>query len=303
MDIHLIDPDTSFAEKKTCFQGLLSDSSLNITRYKVEKGHSMNISIEYGDKDDNEKLTHFIFVMKGSVKVTLLDASYIVKTNATLSIVEPVSYNILTLEDCDFIFLTTSKINNDINLQRLDEMSSALAKLDPYTKNHTKNVLVYSEYMANLLMPKSDTSRIHFAASYFDIGKLKIPENILNKPSSLTAEEYEIVKKHPEDSYELLKPVFGEDIALLAKHHHEMLDGSGYPDHLYGNAIDNETRILAVADVFDALTSARSYRKAYSFKEAFYLMNTLFIEKLDQKVVFLLKDLVNKGVISSQEKK
>lgn len=98
-----------------------------------------------------------------------------------------------------------------------------------------------------------------------DIGKLSVPDTILQKPGPLEAVEFDIVKQHPERGAELLIELggFDESVVRLVRGHHERLDGSGYPLHLDGDDLDLETRILAVCDVYDALVSSRVYRAAW----------------------------------------
>ena len=102
-----------------------------------------------------------------------------------------------------------------------------------------------------------------------DIGKIIVPRSILNKTGKLTREEYEIVKRHTLKGYEILMEVDGmEEIAKIVKHHHERWDGNGYPDGLREEQIPFESRILAITDAFDAMTSARPYRAPLSVEEA-----------------------------------
>ena len=95
-----------------------------------------------------------------------------------------------------------------------------------------------------------------------DIGKTKVPEEILNAPRRLTEEEFEIIKAHPVYSYELLWDNVDEDIRLAARHHHERLDGKGYPDQIAGDEISLLARITAISDVYDAMISQRSYKES-----------------------------------------
>ena len=118
------------------------------------------------------------------------------------------------------------------------------------------------------------------------MGKLEVPAEILNKPSKLTTEEYDIIKKHPQKSYDLLADRFelSSNVRMGVLCHHENEDGSGYPRGLTGDKINIFAKILHVVDVYDALTSKRSYKKAYACSEALeYLMGgtaTLFDEKV-----------------------
>jgi HD-GYP domain-containing protein (c-di-GMP phosphodiesterase class II) len=106
-----------------------------------------------------------------------------------------------------------------------------------------------------------------------DVGKITVPAEILNKPGALTDEEAAIMRQHPARGETLISGVgFPWDIRPMIRHHHERWDGRGYPDRLAGPQIPRAARILCIADVFDALTSARSYRSAYSPAKAAAMM-------------------------------
>jgi HD-GYP domain-containing protein (c-di-GMP phosphodiesterase class II) len=106
-----------------------------------------------------------------------------------------------------------------------------------------------------------------------DVGKIDVPQEILNKPSALTEEELAVMREHPARGEALMAGIgFPWDIRPMIRHHHERWDGRGYPDRLAGAQIPRAARILCIADVFDALTTTRSYRKAYSPGVAAQLM-------------------------------
>ncbi|VDN47282.1 Metal dependent phosphohydrolase (fragment) [Petrocella atlantisensis] len=143
--------------------------------------------------------------------------------------------------------------------------------LDGSTKEHCKNVMIYAERLGRSL-GYLDIEKLKYAAYFHDIGKLNIPEEILSKPSKLTEEEYEIIKKHPQIGYEYLNGIGVEEIQDTALYHHERMDGEGYPMGFYGDQIPVEARIVAIADVYDALTSDRPYREAMCHEDAIRLM-------------------------------
>ncbi len=106
-----------------------------------------------------------------------------------------------------------------------------------------------------------------------DLGKITVPSSILNKPGRLTAEEWRIMQRHPEAGVELLRGIeFPWDIRPMVRHHHERWDGGGYPDGLVGEDIPLSARILRLADVFDALTTDRSYRRGLTSEQALAIM-------------------------------
>ena len=141
---------------------------------------------------------------------------------------------------------------------------------DKYTKGHSERVANISVKIAKRLgLSAEDVDMVHWVGIIHDIGKVGIPDEILNKAMKLTKEEYEIVKKHPTLGEQVINQMsYLKDLAPIVRHHHEKWDGTGYPDGLKGKEIPLLSRILAVADAFDAMTSDRSYRKALSIEEA-----------------------------------
>lgn len=154
----------------------------------------------------------------------------------------------------------------------LIRMSRAAEFRDPETGAHILRMAHYSRLIAEALeLPADDCLRIFQAAPMHDIGKIGIPDHILLKPGRLTPEEFEVMKRHARIGYELLKGSESTILqagATIAVSHHERFDGRGYPYGVAGEAIPRYGRIVAVADVFDALTSKRAYKPAWSLEDA-----------------------------------
>ena len=154
----------------------------------------------------------------------------------------------------------------------LFRMSRAAEFRDPETGAHIQRMAHYSALIAARLgLPVDQQELILQAAPMHDVGKIGIPDHILLKPGPLTAEEFSIMKTHATIGFELLKESESsvlQSAALIAASHHEKFDGSGYPKGLSGESIPLFGRIVAVADVFDALTSVRPYKTAWSFEKA-----------------------------------
>lgn len=152
----------------------------------------------------------------------------------------------------------------------IEALATAIEAKDPYTHGHSARVAEYAMATAQKLeMSESEIEMMQAAAYLHDVGKIGIPEPILSKPGKLTDSEFEIIKTHPEISARILSPVnFDQTVVLAVKFHHERIDGHGYPKKMKGEAIPLSARILAVADSFDAMTSARPYRPAIGYEDA-----------------------------------
>ena len=143
-------------------------------------------------------------------------------------------------------------------------LARAVEARSPYTQGHAGRVTHYALALAAKIgIPESDMNVLRHGALLHDLGKISIPDAILNKPGPLTKEEYDIVKQHPLLGVEILKPLQSLNDSLpIIRWHHERWDGGGYPDGLAGEDIPFLVRILSVGDVYDALRSARPYRPA-----------------------------------------
>lgn len=155
-------------------------------------------------------------------------------------------------------------------LDSIQSLALALDAKDSYTEGHSKRVAEYASILAkNLSLDLQEIEWIRLAATMHDIGKIGIPESILCKPSKLTKEEYEIMKKHPVIGARILKPIKPlEKVANLVLYHHEYWDGSGYPNGMKGESIPIGSRIVSIVDAFQAMTSNRPYRATLPFEEA-----------------------------------
>jgi len=152
----------------------------------------------------------------------------------------------------------------------LARLHNLLLEAHEYTAKHSSRVVDFSVVLAKkCALPKKEIEKIKVAAELHDIGKLGIGQDILNKPSKLTAGEYEKIKKHPEIALKLLKELsFIIDVVNMVYYHHERIDGKGYPEKLKGDEIPLGAKIVAIADAYDAMTSDRVYKKAMPKEEA-----------------------------------
>jgi HD-GYP domain-containing protein (c-di-GMP phosphodiesterase class II) len=150
-----------------------------------------------------------------------------------------------------------------------------LAHKDDYTAAHTRGVALRAVQVGEELgLPPARLRELAIGGLVHDVGKLSVPNEILQKPGALTDEEYDAIKRHPELGSDLVRQLgFSAQVARLVLDHHERLDGSGYPRGLGAPDLDIETRILAVCDVFDALLSRRVYRPAWTLEKALELLS------------------------------
>lgn len=150
------------------------------------------------------------------------------------------------------------------------DWGQSIESADSYTFGHCERVAGYAIAVAGTLgLEESEQTTIRLGAYLHDLGKVRVPHEILNKPGKLTAEEFAIVQKHPEWGLEMLSAVeFPWDIKPIIRWHHERYDGTGYPDRLKGDEIPLGAQIICIVDVYDALTTTRSYRAALAREEA-----------------------------------
>lgn len=162
-------------------------------------------------------------------------------------------------------------LNNKNNVVQMTD----IRRYDSYTFSHSVNVCVLSTMLGILLnYSKKRLQEVAFGALLHDVGKIKISNEILNKHGKLTTNEFSQIQKHPEFGFQILQSLKNTSVVPMhvAYQHHEKFDGTGYPRHLKGNEIHEYARIVAIADVYDALTSDRPYKNAISPYEAYKIM-------------------------------
>jgi putative two-component system response regulator len=155
-------------------------------------------------------------------------------------------------------------------------------------KGHSNRVSENAVQFGRILgLSETDLAALHLSSLLHDIGKVAVPDAILFKPAKLTAEETSIMRLHPITGEAICAPLKSfHHVLPIIRHHHERFDGSGYPDHLTGDAIPFLARILQIADIFDALTSDRPYRSALSRENAIAILEEeAAAEKLDKHLV------------------
>jgi len=216
--------------------------------------------------------------------------------------------------------LEKSFIFENLMISTVRGFAKIVESKDHVTGNHIDRIGHYSGFISRLLEEKCDSIDDRFIRSIerlsplHDIGKVSVADSILNKPGRLTDEEMLIMKEHSAHGgdilSELLVSVGASEFKMavdIARHHHEKIDGSGYPDGISGDSIPLSARIVALADVFDALTSPRPYKAAFTFEEAFKIIEQDSGKHFDHQIVEVIvdnldafKDLYNKLWITTE---
>jgi PAS domain S-box-containing protein len=173
-------------------------------------------------------------------------------------------------------------------------MGRVVEARDPYTAGHERRVAELATAIAAAMgMEGEELVALRLAGTIHDVGKIAVPAEILSKPGRLSSVEFELIKQHPESGYEILGAIdFGRPVAEMVRQHHERLDGSGYPQGLSGSDILPEARILAVADVVEAMSSHRPYRAALGMAAALAEVREHAGVKYDAEVVATCVKLV-----------
>lgn len=166
-----------------------------------------------------------------------------------------------------------------------------LNELDRATLIHSRNVLKLSKMLGKAVgLNSAQMKDLHMGALFHDVGKVFIPKKILNNTDKLTDEEFEIMKTHSKLGYEYMKDnsnLSDESLKIILEHH-ERSDGKGYPDNKTNDELSILSKIVSVCDVYDALVSKRSYKKAFSVKKAIGILNDIKGSQLDENLVDLL---------------
>jgi len=191
---------------------------------------------------------------------------------------------------------------NKVYIAAIEALAHAVDAKDQVTHDHTRRVQDQTVRLARALdvEDESEIQAINAAALLHDVGKLAIPEHILNKPGRLTPAEFEIMKRHAPIGADILAVIgLPYAVAPIVRHHHESWDGSGYPDGLTGEAIPIGSRIIAVVDCFDALTSDRPYRPRMEDRDAFQILSDRKGKMYDPRVVDVFAAMHGEGMAAT----
>ena len=184
----------------------------------------------------------------------------------------------------------------NMNMQMVTALVNTIEAKDPYTNGHSNRVAMYAREIAvNAGKSEEYLQRLYYMSILHDIGKIGIPDRVLKKPGELNPEEMSIIQTHPVVGAEILSDITQlPGVEIGARSHHERYDGTGYPEGLAGDQIPEEARIIAVADAYDAMTSERSYRSAYSQADARREMESGRGTQFDPRFLDIMLDMIDR---------
>ncbi|MCE5188124.1 MAG: HD domain-containing protein [Eubacteriales bacterium] len=248
----------------------------------------------------------FFFVHEGGVDLALDDGLVSLETGESFTVCG-LTRDIPVKLHGDTRILYVTSCPSFASFQRFEESLVALLmrvnEKDHYTYRHSGAVLRFSLALYDAMgedAPAVARDDLAVAALFHDVGKCFVPVEILQKPGRLEQEELRYILRHPVDSGRMLLQEFGEQIAEIARNHHERMDGSGYPRGLSGEDISFASQIVAVADVFDAMTSDRGYNEVKTSEAAAEELVSLS-RQFNQKITLVLKRLVADGTLNKEE--
>lgn len=258
------------AKKSTQLFLLFQEKEIEIIKQEIDENKRFVI-----EKVDGLKGFEFFYILKGKVlhieQNRVLSPGYFIKTGSSDKRI-----HFKTLTPVTFLYITDLPvfIKQTNEIKKMAEMISRAEQKDLTTESHGFRLQEMAVQIVEAMEELEDDKlfSLIYAAYLHDIGKLKVPTNILRKEGSLTPDEWEIIKKHPTWGSEIIKEKLQnsntEDIAEIVHQHHENYDGTGYPRGLKGDQIRIEAQILSLLDTFDSMTSDRPYQKAKTKEEA-----------------------------------
>ncbi len=218
----------------------------------------------------------------------------------TIDLLDDIAHRITTFLENAILY---EKIEKSYT-ETIKALVLAMEVKDSYTRGHSERVTELAMKLADKIgIADGRKKLLYWASLLHDIGKIGISEAILNKPGTLDEFEFFEIKRHPVEGAKMLEQIEGlKGIVPIIKHHHENYDGTGYPDNLKGDEIPLESRILAVCDVYDAMTTIRSYRKPFSNEEAMETILSFSGTRLDPDIVKEFLTMMGKRDITRREK-
>jgi PAS domain S-box-containing protein/putative nucleotidyltransferase with HDIG domain len=282
-----------YAEELTRWKqkDILKQPLKQVFAIKSEKtGKNLSIPTEKILKGENFKLTKEVVLFKKKKKGEAFIHQNISPTRNEAGKITGI---VLAFSDISRMKIAEHNLKESWEKQKramegtVEAMASTIETRDPYTAGHQRRVTKLAYAIAKEMnLSEKQMEAVRMASSLHDIGKIYVPSEILSKPGKITEVEYNIIKTHSQVGYDILKSIdFPWPIAEIVLQHHERLDGSGYPNGLKGKDIHLEAKILAVADVIEAMATHRPYRAALSIEEALNEIKSNQGKLYDSKVV------------------
>lgn len=251
----------------------------------------------------DSEIMEFFYILEGSIIYEKKDSEKILTAGDYFYVhhLNEVAH-FRTLTEIKLIYVCSQPIFHYLSerMRKISEMITRVEEKDVYTFNHGKRVKDYSMMIGKKLGFSNERLEIlGFAAICHDVGKINVPDEILNKPGKLTDEEMKYIKAHPKDGSEIVKDSFLHDTYKIIEQHHERLDGSGYPYGLKDEEILLEAKIIAVADTYDAMTTDRAYRKGMEPMTSVNELRRLSGIHYDKNVVAAFEEMLREeGIIN-----
>lgn len=209
---------------------------------------------------------------------------------------EDIRLKALQLEEQNKLLRAYSDSLENATVQLMSSLQRAMEEKDHYTAGHTMRVTNYAVMLGTILgLDSHDLVVLRRAAQFHDIGKLVIDLSCIRKNGPLSPQERTLINEHPGVGASIIKPLgFMERERFIIRHHHERIDGGGYPDGLVGDQLDELTKIITVADSYDAMTSSRNYRKNMNVGEAVEELHTCSGSQFDSEIVEVFTDNIHR---------
>jgi putative nucleotidyltransferase with HDIG domain len=284
-----------------------------ISGYVAKEGQPITLTAKEGETVECDGIG---LAIKSAVSVPLLNREFRGVGMAineqiigAMTIVNTEGAEALEAEELDLLQSLSSLLANAIHNARMEErnratflrtlesLATALEARDDYTRGHSQRVCDLSVMIGSKLGLTPDAlEELRIGTILHDIGKIGVPDAILNKPGRLTEDEFNFMRTHPVIGYEICRPLMLSDgVLMIIRNHHEKLDGSGYPDGLKGGELPLSLRIVCVADAFDAMSSRRPYRGVMDMSHVMGELSKGAGIQFDSVVVEALKELLTAG--------
>lgn len=312
-DPGLLITEAAYSQTGDFFFPMVVGMGDGVSGYVSREGQPITLTAKEGETIDCDGIG---LAIKSAVSVPLLNREFrgvgmamSEQIIGAMTIVNTEESEVLEAEELDLLQSLSSLLANAIHNARMEErnratflrtlesLATALEARDDYTRGHSQRVCDLSVMIGSKLGLNADAlEELRIGTILHDIGKIGVPDAILNKPGRLTEEEFLTMRMHPVIGYEICRPLMlSEGVLMIIRNHHEKLDGSGYPDGLKGGELPLSLRIVCVADAFDAMSSRRPYRGVMDMGHVMGELSKGAGTQFDSVVVEALKELLAAG--------